>query len=84
MSLINIIGLVAALCTSISFLPQAIKTIRTRDTSAISLSMYCVFTGGTLLWLIYGVMIVSYPVIIANTITIILASIILIYKVKYK
>ncbi len=84
MSFIDIIGLVAALCTSISFLPQAIKTIRTRDTSAISLSMYCVFTVGTILWLTYGIMIISYPVIVANTITIILASIILFYKVKYK
>ncbi|MFD0749811.1 SemiSWEET transporter [Mucilaginibacter calamicampi] len=84
MNYIDIIGLVAALCTSISFLPQAIKTIRTRDTSAISLSMYCVFTGGTVLWLIYGIMIISYPVIIANTITLILAGIILAYKVRYK
>ena len=84
MTYIDIIGLVAALCTSISFLPQAIKTIRTRDTSAISLSMYCVFTGGTVLWLIYGIMIISYPVIIANTITLILAGIILVYKVRYK
>jgi MtN3 and saliva related transmembrane protein len=84
MNYIDVIGLIAALCTSISFLPQAIKTIRTRDTSAISLSMYCVFTGGTLLWLIYGIMITSYPVIVANTITIILASIILVYKLRYK
>jgi len=81
---IDIIGLVAALCTSTSFLPQAIKTIRTRDTSGISLSMYCVFAAGTLLWLIYGVMIGSYPVVIANTITIVLASIILYYKIKHK
>ena len=84
MNYIDIIGLIAALCTSISFLPQAVKTIRTRDTSAISLSMYCVFTGGTLLWLVYGIMIISYPVIVANTITIILASIILVYKLRYK
>ncbi len=84
MNYIDIIGLVAAVCTSISFLPQAIKTIRTRDTSAISLSMYCVFTGGTLLWLIYGVLIGSYPVMLANLITIVLAGIILVYKVKYK
>ncbi len=84
MNYIDIIGLVAAVCTSSSFLPQALKTIRTRDTSAISLSMYSVFTAGTLLWLTYGIMITSYPVIIANTVTIILASIILFYKVKYK
>nr|WP_294789993.1 SemiSWEET transporter [uncultured Mucilaginibacter sp.] len=84
MNFIDIIGLVAALCTSISFLPQAIKTIRTRDTSGISLSMYCVFASGTVLWLIYGVMIGSYPVVIANAITIVLASIILYYKVKHK
>jgi MtN3 and saliva related transmembrane protein len=81
---ITIIGLAAAFCTTISFLPQAVKTIQTKDTSGISISMYFLFTFGTLLWLIYGVLSVNIPIIIANAITLVFACIILIYKVRYK
>jgi MtN3 and saliva related transmembrane protein len=84
MTVIDIIGLLAAFSTTISFLPQAIKTIRTKNTSGISMSMYAVFTTGTLLWLIYGIMLPSFPVALANGVTFILASIILVYKLKYK
>ena len=82
--IINIIGLLAAFGTTVSFLPQAIKTIRTRDTSGISLSMYSLFTAGTLLWLTYGLLSNSMPVTIANAITFVFASVILVYKLKYK
>ncbi len=84
MTLIDIIGLLAAFSTTISFLPQAVKTIRTKNTSGISMSMYAVFTAGTLLWLIYGIMLPSFPVALANGVTFILAAIILVYKLKYK
>ncbi|MDB5112112.1 MAG: hypothetical protein JWR67_3226 [Mucilaginibacter sp.] len=84
MTYIDIIGFLAAFGTTISFLPQAIKTIQTKDTSGISLSMYSLFTVGTLLWLIYGILSLSIPVAIANAITLIFASIILVYKIKYK
>ncbi len=84
MSLIDIVGFLAAFSTTISFLPQAIKTIRSKDTSGISLSMYCVFAMGTLLWLIYGIMYPSFPVALANAVTFVLAVIILFYKIKYK
>ncbi|MGZ3763411.1 MAG: SemiSWEET transporter [Mucilaginibacter sp.] len=84
MDIIKDIGLVAAFCTTASFLPQAIKTIQTKDTSGISLSMYALFTIGTLFWLIYGLMLPSLPVAIANSITLIFACIILIYKLRYK
>jgi MtN3 and saliva related transmembrane protein len=80
----DIIGYMAAFGTTVSFLPQAIKTIQTKDTSGISLYMYMLFTAGTFLWLIYGLMSHSLPVAIANVITFIFASIILIYKLKYK
>jgi MtN3 and saliva related transmembrane protein len=82
--IIEIIGLMAATGTTISFLPQAVKTIQTKDTSGISLSMYGLFTLGTLLWLIYGLLSHSLPVTIANAVTFVFASIILIYKIKYK
>ncbi|MDB5136087.1 MAG: hypothetical protein JWP37_2690 [Mucilaginibacter sp.] len=84
MNTVTIIGLLAAFGTTVSFLPQAIKTIQTKDTSGISLSMYALFTTGTLLWLIYGLLSNSLPVTIANAITFVFASIILIYKIKYK
>ena len=84
MNLVTIIGYLAAFGTTASFLPQAIKTIETKDTSGISLPMYILFTVGTLLWLIYGVMAPSLPVAVANAITLIFAATILIYKIKYK
>jgi MtN3 and saliva related transmembrane protein len=81
---IDIIGYLAACGTTISFLPQAIKTIQTKDTSGISLSMYTLFTLGTLFWLTYGILSGSLPVAIANAVTLLFASIILAYKIRYK
>jgi MtN3 and saliva related transmembrane protein len=84
MNPITIVGLCAATCTTISFLPQAIKTIQTKDTSGISLSMYSLFAFGTLLWLLFGIFSGNVPVMSANAVTLIFAVIILIYKIKYK
>ncbi|HSZ35275.1 MAG TPA: SemiSWEET transporter [Puia sp.] len=82
MNWIPVIGLLAAILTSSSFLPQALKTIRTKDTSSISLSMYILFTLGTLLWFIYGLATKNFPVWVANGFTLILASIILFFKIQ--
>lgn len=84
MNWIEMLGIAAACCTTFAFLPQAVKTIRHKDTKAISGIMYTVFTLGTLLWLTYGIMIDNLPVILANVVTFVLASIILVYKFKYK
>jgi MtN3 and saliva related transmembrane protein len=84
MNITTIIGLAAAFCTTASFLPQAIKTIQTKNTSGISLSMYSLFAFGTLLWLTYGLADGNLPVTIANGITLIFAVIILVYKIRYK
>ncbi len=84
MNYITLIGLAAACGTTISFIPQAIQTIKTRDTSGISLAMYAVFTTGTFLWLLYGILTNNIPVWFANGTTLIFASIILIYKIRYK
>jgi MtN3 and saliva related transmembrane protein len=84
MTYIEIIGFIAAFSTTVSFLPQAVKTIRTKDTSGISLSMYVVFTVGTFLWLMYGILSPSAPVAAANAITFLFAATILGYKLKYK
>ena len=82
--LITLVGLAAAFCTTISFLPQAVKTIRTKDTASISLSMYALFTVGTLLWFIYGLFTSNVPVYLANGVTLVFAMIILGYKLRYK
>ncbi len=82
MNWISIIGLIAAVFTSTSFLPQALKTIRTRDTTSISLSMYILFTFGTLMWFIYGIASNNLPVWLANGFTLILASVILFFKIE--
>ena len=84
MDLITITGLAAAFCTTISFLPQAVKTIQTKDTSSISLSMYALFTFGTLLWFLFGLGSQNLPVYLANGVTLVFALIILGYKLKYK
>ncbi|HEV7621443.1 MAG TPA: SemiSWEET transporter [Flavisolibacter sp.] len=84
MDCITIAGFIAAFCTTISFLPQAIKTIRTKDTSAISSTMYSVFTFGTLMWLIFGIMSHNMPVTLANSITLVISYLILYYKLRYK
>ncbi|MFI3136957.1 MAG: SemiSWEET transporter [Methylococcaceae bacterium] len=77
----EIIGYVAATFTTSSFLPQAIMTIRTRDTEGLSLSMYSIFTTGVLFWLIYGLLINNLAIIVANAITLLLAASILSFKI---
>jgi len=84
MDTITILGLVAATLTTISFVPQAMKVIRTRNTKDLSLSMYIIFNGGVLLWLIYGFLIKDIPIMLCNTITLFLGLIILGMKLKYK
>ena len=80
---VDLLGYVAATLTAGSFIPQAVKTIRSRDTGAISLWMYVVFTVGVGFWLAYGVALDSLPIILANTVTLLLAAIILALKVRY-
>ena len=76
------IGNIAAILTSISFLPQAIQIIKTKDTKSISLPMYIMFVGGIVLWLIYGFLREDIPLILANVVTLSLSGLILWFKVK--
>jgi len=76
-------GYAAALLTTASFVPQAIMTIRTRNTSGISLAMYVIFTLGVALWLIYGIALGSGPMLAANSVTLALAATILVLKIRY-
>ncbi len=81
--LTNWLGYVAAALTTASFVPQAWLIFRTRDVSGISLAMYSAFTAGIALWLLYGVMLGAWPVIIANIITLVLAACILVMKIVH-
>ena len=80
----TLIGLIAGVCTTIAFVPQAIKVIRTKHTKDISLATYLMLTIGVFLWLVYGLFIKDLPLAIANSITLLFAFIILIFKIKYK
>ena len=82
-ALIHIIGLTAAIVTTLCWIPQALQIIRTRDTRAISLPAYGAYSGGILLWLIYGVMLGDLPLIFANTITLALQLVIVGLKLRY-
>jgi len=78
------IGFIAAFLTSVSFVPQAIQVIKTKDTSGISLLMYSMFVLGVALWTVHGFIINDLAVILANIVTFIFAFIVLAYKIKYK
>lgn len=80
----ELIGGLAAILTTGSFIPQAVKVIRSRDTGSISLWMYLLFTCGIACWLAYGLMIQAMPVILANAVTLVLSLIILSFKLRYK
>ena len=81
--MIDLIGYLAACLTTFSFIPQALKTFRTRDVSGISLSMYGAFTAGVAMWLVYGLLIMAWPIVIANVVTLSLALSILAMKLRY-
>ncbi|SBT10807.1 conserved membrane hypothetical protein [Candidatus Propionivibrio aalborgensis] len=77
------VGYAAAILTTISFVPQVLKVWRTRSARDVSLGMYSLFTLGIFIWLVYGVLIESWPVILANFITLVLAGMVLAMKLKF-
>ena len=78
------IGYCAAALTTLSFVPQFWLTFRTRNVSGISLGMYSVFTLGVALWLVYGLLLNAWPIVVANAITLSLAIAILAMKLRYR
>jgi MtN3 and saliva related transmembrane protein len=76
-------GYLAAVMTTLAFVPQAVKTIRTKDTRSISLGMYVVFTIGIGFWLVYGIALDSMPMILSNIVTFVLSATILTMKLKH-
>ncbi len=78
----SLIGWLAGVLTTIAFLPQVTQIWRTRSTQDISLGMYLIFTLGVALWLIYGLLLKAWPIIIANAITLLFSGSILVLKLK--
>lgn len=78
----ELIGAVAAFLTTASFVPQAVKVLHTRETAAISLVMYAMFTAGVATWLAYGILTMQWSIIIANAVTVVLAGVILVMKLR--
>ncbi|KZB64623.1 hypothetical protein AUP42_00610 [Thalassospira lucentensis] len=83
MSFETVLGLLAGSLTTIAFLPQVIRTWRTRSTADISLVMFLILCTGIALWLVYGLIRGDWPVIIANGFTLVLASTILFFKLRH-
>lgn len=83
MPFVDLLGFVAACFTTVAFVPQAVKVFRTKSAGDLSLPMFVLFTMGIVIWLFYGIMIGSLPVIVANAVTLVLASFILFHKLKY-
>lgn len=83
MSRLDLLGYAAAFLTTVAFVPQALLVWKQRRASGVSLAMYALFTVGVLLWLLYGIALGAWPVIVANAITLLLASFILWIRLRH-
>ena len=83
-NLTEMTGFVAAILTTFSFVPQVLHVWRTRSVADISLGMYSTFTFGIAVWLIYGILIMSWPIVLANLVTLVLASSVLVMKIRFR
>jgi MtN3 and saliva related transmembrane protein len=81
---VEYIGSLAAICTTLCWVPQAVKIIREKQTQGVSLITQAVFTVGLALWLIYGLFLTNWPLILANAVTLLFSVVILILKVRYR
>ena len=79
----EVIGYLAGFLATVAFLPQVTKTVRDRSVKDISLGMYVLFCAGVGLWLLYGVLISSWPIIISNLVTLVLSGTVLVLKIKH-
>lgn len=83
MNISDLVGYFSAFLTTVAFIPQAYHSWKTRDLSGVSLPMYSIFSAGVAGWLVYGLMIASWPIVIANTITFVLSCVVLWLKLKH-
>jgi len=84
MDAVNALGLVAGSLTTLAFVPQVVKTLRTRSAEDISTFMFLLFSAGVFLWLLYGIALGALPVILANGITLALALVVLLLKFRFR
>ena len=84
LTLLDFLGFIAGTLTTAAFVPQVLKSWQTRDLSGISLRMYSLSTAGVALWLVYGIALTSWPIIIANAVTLALAGGVLILKLRHQ
>lgn len=82
--IVTILGLFAALCTTLAYFPQVIKAARTKHTQDISFGMYLIMLIGVISWFIYGIFINDIPIIAANAVTFVLVCFVFVLKIKYK
>lgn len=80
----DLIGFLAGTLTTLAFLPQALLTWRSKCAKGVSLGMYCVFISGVVLWLVYGLILMSWPMIVSNCVTLAIAVSILLMKLRYR
>ncbi|GGF03453.1 sugar transporter SemiSWEET [Aliidongia dinghuensis] len=80
---VELLGLVAGLLTTASFLPQVVKVLREKNTAGISLGMYAAFTVGVALWLVYGLLLGRPAIIVPNLVTLLLAGLVLVLKLRH-
>lgn len=81
---IQLLGMLAGILTTVAFLPQVIKTWKSRSAKDLSLGMFSIFCLGVLLWLIYGFLVDDLPIILANLVTLVLALTLLVFKLSFK
>ena len=83
MPFVTLVGMVAGVLTTVAFLPQVLRTWRTRSTADISLVMFLIYITGLVLWLIYGVMLNDLPLILSNAVTLVFSGTILALKLRH-
>ena len=81
---VHLIGIIAGICTTTSFVPQIVKIFRTKHARDISMQMFVILTTGIFLWLVYGILLKSFPIVLANTISFLLCLFVIIAKIKYR
>ncbi len=84
MDIVKITGLVAGIITTTSFLPQVIKTWKSKSAKDLSLGMFLIYCTGIILWLAYGILLNDLPLIVANAFTLVLSSLLLVFKLRFK
>jgi len=81
---VELVGLIAGICTTVAFLPQIIKILKTKHVKDISLGMYIIMTSGIFLWMVYGILLGRIPIIFANGISFVLCFMVILAKIRYE